>query len=110
MLAKDHPEVIEERRRLIAVDVLDSEEAAEDVSIVHDDAAFGEEGGGGLVGADVTEQVLYMQKALKYSSIFSYMLKPSKLLTQGFGNNRTAHEKLLKHMCNFGSRAYQLMT
>ena len=27
MVAKDHPEVIEGRRRLIAVDVLDSEEA-----------------------------------------------------------------------------------
>ena len=39
MVAKDHPEVIEGRRRLIAVGVLDSEEAAEDASIVHDDAA-----------------------------------------------------------------------
>ena len=39
MVAKDHPEVIEGRRRLIGVDVLDSEEAAEDASIVHDDAA-----------------------------------------------------------------------
>ena len=39
MLAKDHREVIERRRRLIAVDVIDSEEAAEDASIVHDDAA-----------------------------------------------------------------------
>ena len=39
MVAKDHPEVIEGRRRLIAVDVLDSEEVAEDASIVHDDAA-----------------------------------------------------------------------
>ena len=42
MVAKDHPEVIEGRRRLIAVDVLDSEEAAEDASIVHDDADFDE--------------------------------------------------------------------
>ena len=39
MVAKDHPEVIEGRRRLIAVDVLESEEAAEDASIVHDSAA-----------------------------------------------------------------------
>ena len=38
MVAKDHPEVIEGRRRLIAVDVLDSEEAAEYSYIVHDDA------------------------------------------------------------------------
>ena len=40
MVANEHPKVIERRRRLIAVDVLDSEEAAEDASIVHDDAAF----------------------------------------------------------------------
>ena len=46
-----------------------------------------------------------MHKALKSSSILSYMLKPSHLLTQGFGKNRTAQEKLFKHMCNFGSRA-----
>ena len=45
-----------------------------------------------------------MQKGLNSSSLLSYMLKPSKLLTQGFENNRTAQEKLFKHMCNFGSR------
>ena len=39
MVANDHPEVIEGRRRLIAVDVLESEESYEDASIVHDDAA-----------------------------------------------------------------------
>ena len=44
-----------------------------------------------------------MQKAMKYSSLSSYMLKPSHLLTQGFENNRTAQEKLFKHMCNFES-------
>ena len=33
------------------------------------------------------------------------MLKPSKLLTQVLENNRTAQEKLFKHMCNFGSRS-----
>ena len=45
------------------------------------------------------------QKDLNSSSLSSYMLKPSNLLTQGFGKNRTSQEKLLKHMCNFGSRA-----
>ena len=89
MVAKKHPEVIEGRRRLIAVDVIDSEEAAEDYSIVHDDADLGEEYGSGLVGAVVTEEVRDMHKALKYSSLSAYMLKPSKLLTQGFDNNRT---------------------
>ena len=55
MAAKDNPEVIEGRRQLIAVDVLDSDDADEDASTVHDDAAFDEEDGSGLVGAGVTE-------------------------------------------------------
>ena len=42
---------------------------------------------------------------MKFSSLSSYMLKPSKLLTQGFEKNRTAQEKLFKHMCNFEPRA-----
>ena len=42
-----------------------------------------------------------MQKVLKSSLLLSYMLKLSHLLTQGFENNRTAQEKLFKHMCNF---------
>ena len=42
---------------------------------------------------------------MKSSSISSYILKPSHLLTNGFGNNITAQEKLFKHMCNFGARA-----
>ena len=46
-----------------------------------------------------------MQKALKYYSLLSYMLKPSHLLTQGFDKNRKAQEKIFKHMCNFGARA-----
>ena len=57
MVSKEHPEVIEGRQRLIAVDVLDSEEAAEDASILHYDAAFDEEDGSGLVGACVTQEV-----------------------------------------------------
>ena len=97
IVAKEHPEFIEGRRRLIDVDVLESEEAAEDASIVHDDADFDEEDGSGLVGAGVTEEVQDMQKASKSSSLTSYILKPSFLLTQGFENNRTAHEKLFKH-------------
>ena len=105
MVEKEHPEVIEERRRLIAVDVLEAEEVAKDASIVHDDADFDEEDGSGLVGAGVTEEVRDIQKALKSSSISSYMLKPSKVLKQGSEKNRTAHEKLFRHMCNFESRA-----
>ena len=54
MVAKEHPEVIEGRQRLIAVYVLDSEEEAEDYSIDHDDAALDKEDGTGLVGEGVT--------------------------------------------------------
>ena len=44
-----------------------------------------------------------MQQAVKYSSISSYMLKYPSLLTQVIKYNKKAQEKLLKHMCNFGS-------
>ena len=53
------------------MDVLDSEDSAEDASIVHDDAALNEEYGGGLVGAGVTEEVQDMQKALNPSYLSS---------------------------------------
>ena len=69
---------------MIAVGVLDSEEAAEDASIVHDGADFDEEDGSDLVGASVTEELIDIQKALKYSYLFSYIFKPSKLLKQVF--------------------------
>ena len=90
---------------MIAVDVLESEETAEDAYIVHDDAAEIEEDGSGLVGGILTEEVQDMQKASKSSSLSSYILKPSSSLTQGFEKNRTAQEKLFKNICNFGSRA-----
>ena len=103
MVAKEHPEVIEGRQRFISVAVIDSEEAAVYASIYHDGNDSNGEDGSGLLGAGVTEEVEYMQKAVKSSSRSSYMLKPSHLLTQGFDNNRTAQEKILKHMCNFGA-------
>ena len=40
MFESEHPEVTEERRRLIAMDVLDSEEEAEDGSIDNDGAGL----------------------------------------------------------------------
>ena len=46
-----------------------------------------------------------MQKALNYSSLPSYIMEPYHLLTQVFGKNRTAQEKLFRHIFNFGSRA-----
>ena len=105
MVAKEHPEVIEGRQKLIAVGVIDSEEESEDASIDHDGAASDEEDWIGLVGEGVTEEVGDIQKAVQYYSLSYYMLKTSHLLTQGFENNRTAQEKLFKHMCNFGARA-----
>ena len=69
MAAKKHPEVIEGRRQLIAVDVPDSEEASEDDSIDHDDYTLDEEDGIGLLGEGVTEEVGDTKKDLNYSSI-----------------------------------------
>ena len=57
-----------------------------------------------MVGADVTEDVEYMQNDMKSYYLSSYMLKPYHLLTQYFEKNRTAHEILFKHICNFGER------
>ena len=45
-----------------------------------------------------------MQMALKSSSISSYMFKTYHLIIQGFDNNRTAQEKILKHICYLGHR------
>ena len=53
MVASEHPEVIEGRRSLIATNVIDSEEAAEDGSIDNYGAAFDEEDESGLGEAGV---------------------------------------------------------
>ena len=45
-----------------------------------------------------------IQKAVKSSSLFPHICKTSHLLTQGFEKNRTAQEKIFKHMYNFGER------
>ena len=60
-------------RQLIAVDVFDSEEEAEDASTIHDDAVFHEEDGSGVVEAGVTEEVQDMQKDFNSSSLSSHM-------------------------------------
>ena len=69
IVAKEHPEVIEGRGRLITVDVLDSEEASENSSVYHDGADSYEEDGSCLLDAGVTEEMADIQKAVKYSSI-----------------------------------------
>ena len=49
--------------------------------------------------ADVEE----VQQVVKYSSLLTYMLKPTSLLTQVFKKKNKAQEKLFIHMCNFGA-------
>ena len=51
-----------------------------------------------------TKEVEEMQQDLKYSSLLSFMLKPTSFLTQGFKENQKALEKLFNSMCDFGSQ------
>ena len=89
MVASEHPEMIEGRRRLIATDVLESDEAADDGSIDNDGAALDEEydSGSGETGVRTcvtkseTEEGEDMQRVMKYSYLSSYMFKPPSLLT-----------------------------
>ena len=90
MVAKDYPEVIEGRQRLITVYVLNSEEAYEDDSIIYNGAASDEYGRSGFIGAGAIEEVEWIQKTVKYYSPPFYMFKNSKLITQIF-------EKIGKH-------------
>ena len=98
ILSKENLEVIVGSLQLIDVDVLDSEEAAENASIYHYGSALEEEYWIGLVGEGITEEVEDMQKALKSSSLSSYMLKHSHLLTHGFENNKKEQDNILKAM------------
>ena len=96
---------------MIATDILDSEEASEDGSIDNGGAASDEEyeSGSGEVGVrtGVTqsgiEEVEYVQRVVKSSSLLSYMLKPPSLLTHVFNKNKKSQEKIFNHMCNFES-------
>ena len=109
MVVSEYPEVIDGRTRLITMDILDSEDAASDGSIDNYGAALDEEDGSGSVEAGVgtgvtesgTKELEEVQQDVKYSSLSSYMLKPTSLLTQIFNNNNKAQEKLFNHMCNF---------
>ena len=88
MVASEHPEVIEGRRRLIVTDVLDSEEVAEDGSIDNDGDASYEEDYSGLgevvlrtgVTQSGAKEVKEVQWVVKSSSPSSYMLKPCSSL------------------------------
>ena len=52
-----------------------------------------------------TKEVEEVQQAVKYSSLFPFMLKPPSLLIQGFKDNNKAQYNLLNGMCNFGAHA-----
>ena len=86
MVASEHPEVIEGRRRLIATDVIDYGEEAEDCSIDNYDADFDEEDKSGLVDVGVRTgvtqsgrgEVEEVQRVMKSSSLLSFMLKTHK--------------------------------
>ena len=113
MVASEHPEVIEGRWRLIAMDVLYFEEATEDVSIDNYGADLyeEEESGPGEAGVrtGVTqsgiEEVEEVQRVVKYSSLLSFMFKHPYVLTEVCNKNNKAQEKLFNHMCNFGARS-----
>ena len=112
MVASEHPEVIEGRRRLISTDVLDSEEEAEDVSIDNDgsdsdeedESVYKEAGMRTCVTQSGTEEAEEVQWVVKSASLSYYMLKPPYLITQSFNKNKKAQENLFNHMCNFGSQ------
>ena len=98
MFASEYPEVIEGRSQLIVTDVLDPDEADEDGSIDCNFSALDEEDESCLVEAGVStgvtevgkKEVEEVHKAVKYSSLFSYMLKTPSLITQGFKKNKKA--------------------
>ena len=106
MVANEYPEVIKGGRRLISIDVLDSEEADEYGSIDNDGSASDEEDESGSGEACVrtcvtqsgTEEVEEMQRVVKYYYLSSYMLKPPSLLIKGFNKNNKSQENLFNHM------------
>ena len=109
MVVSEHPEVIGGRRRLIDMDIPDSEDGSIDDDgddLDEEDESCSREAGARTGVTEVfkkdTEEV---QWAVKYSSLSSYMLKTPSLPTQGFKENNKAQEKLFNHICNFGARA-----
>ena len=100
MVASEYLEVIEGKRWLIATYVLDFEELDEDSSIHNYGTSSNEEYKSGSGEVDVrtcvtqsgTEEVEDVQRVVKYSSLFSYMLKPTYLLTKGFNKNKKSQE------------------
>ena len=112
IVVSEHPEMIEGRLRLVATDVLDSKEAAENFSICDDGAALDDEDESGSGEASLrtgftqlgTEDVEEVYWVMKYSFLLSFMFKPPFLITQRINNNNKSQENLSKNMFNFGAR------
>ena len=56
------------------------------------------------VTQSVTEEVEEVHRVVKYFSLLPYMLKPPSLITQGFNQNKKAHENIFNRVCNFGAQ------
>ena len=90
MVASEHTEVIEERRRLIYTEVIDYENSYQDVSIDGDGHAQDEEDkiGSGEAGVSTgvaevgVKEVEYVQQAVKCSCLSSYIFKNPSLLVK----------------------------
>ena len=54
----------------------------------------------------ITKEIEEVYQAVRYSSLFIYMLKPTSLLTEGFKDNKKSQEYLFKNMCNVWAQAY----
>ena len=105
--------MIKGKRWLIATEILECEEAAEDGSVDNYVSDLDEEDDSGLVEVGLitgiieagTKEVEEVHQAVKFSSLFSYIMKPTSLLTQRSKENNKAQEKLFNDMCNFGAQA-----
>ena len=94
------------------MNIIDPEQESEYGAVDDNGAASDEEEDSGQIEMGVitcvteagTREVEEVHKDVKPASILSYRLKTPYLLTQGFKENKKAHDNISKHMCDFGSR------
>ena len=104
MVAKEHPDVLDGRRRLIASDAV-GEENAEGTGEGNNVDADSEDEGRETGDVQEPDAVQDARGQLSLYSLSSYSLKPPPLLPPDFRTNPQAQKNLVKHMCNFGARA-----
>ena len=113
MIANEQSQVIEVGQLLISTKVLDPQQLDQDGSIdeygdsLDDDSVLGQAGVRTNVTEVVTKEVVEAHQAVKYSSLLSFMLKYTSLLTQGFEMNKNTHEKLLEFGAQLVWRIYR---